>query len=330
MWLTNSSIGRKLVMSLTGAFLVLFVTFHVLMNAVAIFWPAAYNVICEFLGANWYALIGSAILAAGFLLHIVYAIWLTIQNRNARGNDRYAVTSKPAQVEWSSQNMLVLGFVVIAFLAIHLIQFWSKMQLAELLPCCGATMQTPCGHEIPVPPAAGTLFLQMAFSEWWTLPVYIVGLVALWFHMTHGFWSMFQSCGWNGQIWIDRLKKIANWWTTIVIGLFMIQAVWFTLQAKDEVYVKCPKLQGQYIEMIQAHHQNELAPDCHQAQCPEQKGECSAKHEGCGKQQEECCGQCQEGKCQGECGQGDCAQCPKAGTEECCQAQQEVTNPENN
>ena len=283
MWLTNSSIGRKLVMSLTGAFLVLFVTFHVLMNAVAIFWPAAYNVICEFLGANWYALIGSAILAAGFLLHIVYAIWLTIQNRNARGNDRYAVTSKPAQVEWSSQNMLVLGFVVIAFLAIHLIQFWSKMQLAELLPCCGAVMQTPCGHEIPVPPAAGTLFLQMAFSQWWTLPVYVLGLVALWFHMTHGFWSMFQSCGWNGQIWIDRLKTIANWWTTIVVGLFIIQAVWFTIQANDEVYVKCPKLQGQYMEMLQAHRQQELAPDCCQAQCPEQQGECSGKHEGCGK-----------------------------------------------
>lgn len=329
MWLTNSSIGRKLVMSLTGAFLVLFVTFHVLMNAVAIFWPAAYNVICEFLGANWYALIGSAILAAGFLLHIVYAIWLTIQNRNARGNDRYAVTSKPAQVEWSSQNMLVLGFVVIAFLAIHLIQFWSKMQLAELLPCCGAVMQTPCGHEIPVPPAAGTLFLQMAFSQWWTLPVYVLGLVALWFHMTHGFWSMFQSCGWNGQIWIDRLKTIANWWTTIVVGLFIIQAVWFTIQANDEVYVKCPKLQAQYMEMLQAHRQQELAPDCCQAQCPEQQGECSGKHEGCDKP-EGCCGKCQEGQCQGECGQGDCAQCPKAGTEECCQAQQEVTNPENN
>lgn len=52
MWLTNSSIGRKLVMSITGACLVLFVTFHVLMNAVAIFWPAAYDLICAFLGAN--------------------------------------------------------------------------------------------------------------------------------------------------------------------------------------------------------------------------------------------------------------------------------------
>ena len=94
MWLFNSSIGRKFVMALTGAFLVLFVTFHVLMNGVAIFWPAAYNVVCEFLGANWYALIGSAILALGFIIHIIFAVWLTLQNRNARGNDRYNVVKK--------------------------------------------------------------------------------------------------------------------------------------------------------------------------------------------------------------------------------------------
>ena len=74
MWLTNSSIGRKLVMSLTGAFLVLFVTFHVLMNAVAIFWPSAYNVVCEYIKTNWYALVGTVVMAKSFLLHIIYLI----------------------------------------------------------------------------------------------------------------------------------------------------------------------------------------------------------------------------------------------------------------
>ena len=59
MWLTSSSIGRKLVMAITGICLVLFVTFHCLMNAIAIVYPSAYNVICEFLGANWYALVAS-------------------------------------------------------------------------------------------------------------------------------------------------------------------------------------------------------------------------------------------------------------------------------
>ena len=80
MWLTSSSIGRKLVMAVTGICLVLFVTFHCLMNAVAIVYPASYNVICEFLGANWYALVASMGLAVLFIIHIIYAVWLTLQN----------------------------------------------------------------------------------------------------------------------------------------------------------------------------------------------------------------------------------------------------------
>lgn len=247
MWLFKSSVGRKFVMSLTGAFLVLFVTFHVLMNAVAILWPGAYNTVCEFLGANWYALIGSAVLAAGFLIHILYACWLTIQNRKARGNDRYAVTTKPVGVEWASQNMLVLGIVIVAFLGVHMIQFWAKMQLAEVM---GFTVTGAEGA--PMPPAAGTLFIQAAFSQWWTLPIYLIGFVALWFHMTHGFWSMFQTAGWNGRTWLPRLKKIANWFTTIVVGLFIIEACWFTYQAKQNAYLSDPELRQSYFEQAVA------------------------------------------------------------------------------
>lgn len=85
MWLFNSSIGRKLVMSLSGLFLILFLTFHLAMNFVAVFSGEAYNMVCEFLGANWYALVGTLILALGFVVHIIYAFWLTIQNRKAGG-----------------------------------------------------------------------------------------------------------------------------------------------------------------------------------------------------------------------------------------------------
>lgn len=225
MWLTCSSIGRKFVMALTGICLVLFVTFHCLMNAVAIFWPCAYNAICEFLGANWYALLASLGLAALFIIHIIYALWLTIQNRKARGNDRYDVVTKPAQVEWASQNMLVLGIVVLAFLVIHMIQFWAKMQLAEILHC-------EYIHEgVAVPPAAGSLFIQIAFSQVYTPIIYIIGFVALWFHMNHGMWSMFQSAGWDNDTWLPRLKAIGFWWTSIVIALFIAEAVVFTVRA---------------------------------------------------------------------------------------------------
>lgn len=259
MWLTSSSVGRKLVMSITGACLVLFVTFHALMNGVAILWPTAYNEICSFLGANWYALIASMGLAALFIIHICYAVWLTLQNRKARGNDRYAVVSKPEGVEWSSQNMLVLGIMVVAFLIIHLIQFWAKMQLAEI------THQPALIDGLPTPPQAGTLFIQAAFSQWWTPVVYIIGFVALWFHMNHGFWSMFQTCGWDNDTWLPRLKTISCWWTSIVVALFIAQAVVFTVQASKNAYLTCPALLEQYND-YSAEGNNAPAAGC--AQCP--------------------------------------------------------------
>lgn len=239
MWLTSSSVGRKFIMALTGCALVLFVTFHCVMNSVAILWPTAYNLVCEFLGANWYALAGTAGLALLIVVHIIYACWLTVQNRRARGKDRYLITSRPKTVEWSSKNMLVLGFVILAFMGIHLWQFWTKMQLAEV-----------CGQEAPFPAAAGTLYLSLAFGQVWTICVYVVAFVALWFHLTHGFWSMFQSVGWDSTRWIPRLKCIGWWWASIVCVLFIAEAGVFTWRAMDGYYYSNPALQDQYVEMI--------------------------------------------------------------------------------
>ena len=247
MWLTSSSIGRKFVMAVTGCALILFVTFHVLMNAVCLIWPTAYNQVCEFLGANWYALVASAGLAFLFIIHIVYAVWLTVQNRKARGTDRYAVTSRPPQVEWSSKNMLVLGIVILAFLVVHLIQFWAKMQWQELRHA-ELSVLPKLDNSIPVPPAQGTLFIQMAFQEVYTPIIYIIGFIALWFHMNHGFWSMFHTAGWDNNKWISRLKSIGCVWTTLVVALFIAEAVAFTVQAHRDFYTQDVALQQQYGE----------------------------------------------------------------------------------
>ena len=214
MWLTNSSVGRKVVMSVTGLFLVLFVTFHALMNAVAIFGFKYYEAICEFLGANWYAVAGTLVLAGGFAIHIIYAFWLTLQNRKARGNNRYSVTTKPKDVEWASQNMLVLGIIVVCFMALHLVQFWAKMQLPELMDKTYLE-----GEEA----------LKATFSYWWVLPIYLIGFAALWFHISHGFWSAFQTLGTANDKWIPRWQCISKWWASIVFILFAVEAIYFTL-----------------------------------------------------------------------------------------------------
>lgn len=206
-------------MSVTGLFLILFLTFHAVMNAVAIFSYENYDKICEFLGANWYALVGTALIAAGALIHIVYAFLLSWQNYRARGTDKYAVTSRPKDVEWASKNMLVLGIIVCVFICLHLVHFWAKMQLPEMMGC---------------EPAQGSMLLACTFHGtcgYITLALYVIGFAALWFHMTHGFWSAFQSLGANNKLWLPRLRCISKIWAAVVCGLFIVEAVCFTVKS---------------------------------------------------------------------------------------------------
>ncbi len=218
MWLINSSIGRKVVMSVTGLALILFLTFHCCMNVAALFSGEAYNTICELLGANWYAVVATLGLAALAVIHIVYAFILTAQNRRARGNQRYEVTAKPEKVEWASQNMLVLGIIVVLGLLLHLFNFWFNMMFAELT-----------GMTVAHNPADGFAFIQDTFANPIFVVLYIIWLVALWFHLTHGFWSALQTLGWNGKVWFCRWKVIGMVYTTLLIALFIITVLAFAI-----------------------------------------------------------------------------------------------------
>lgn len=218
MWLCNSSIGRKVIMSVTGIALILFLTFHGCMNVVALISEDGYNTICELLGANWYAVAATAVLAALVALHFVYALILTLQNRRARGASRYAVTNRPEKVEWASQNMFVLGLIVVLGLLLHLYNFWYNMMFAELV-----------GAMPDIDPADGYGWIVYTFSNPVLAVIYLVWLAALWFHLTHGFWSALQTLGWSGKIWFNRWKVIGKWYTTILILLFVVVVLKFAL-----------------------------------------------------------------------------------------------------
>ncbi len=233
-FLTNSSVGKKFVMSISGCFLVLFILFHMSMNLTMLFSRDGYNAICEFLGANWYALAGTALLAAGVAVHFIYAIILTIDNYRARGKQRYAVTVQEKGVSWASKNMLVLGVIVLLGLLLHLAHFWAKMQLVEIMHSEFATA-TVDGVTFPVAPTNGALLMAVTFSNPVHLVLYLVWFVALWYHLTHGVWSMFQTVGFANDTWYPRLKCIANVVATLIFLGFAIVAIMCYLNS--DVYI---------------------------------------------------------------------------------------------
>ena len=218
-FLCNSSLGKKLVMSVTGCALVLFLLFHMSMNLVALISAEAYNAVCAFLGANWYAVVATVGLAALVVLHFVYALILTIDNYRARGKQRYAVTVNEPGVEWASKNMLLLGVIVVLGLLLHLCHFWSKMMFVELLG----------QHEnsLGFAPTDGAALIEYTFSNPINVVLYIVWLAALWLHLNHGVWSMFQTVGWANDIWYPRLKCAAKVVSTLVILGFAAVVVAF-------------------------------------------------------------------------------------------------------
>ena len=225
MWLLNSSIGKKLIMSISGLFLVLFLLFHLSMNVAAVFSGEAYNMVCSLLGSNWYAVAATLVLAAGVVIHFVYAIILTLQNRKARGNDRYAINARPKGVEWASQNMFVLGLIVILFMLLHFSQFWYKMMFAELI----GHHEVALGSAM-VSPQDGAAFINYYFQGNAVITVlYLIWYVALWFHLTHGFWSAIQTIGLNNTIWMNRWECISKIVATVICGLFAIITIIFFL-----------------------------------------------------------------------------------------------------
>ena len=205
----TSSIGKKLIMSITGLFLILFLFIHAFVNALSLISDEAFQAGCDFMSLPIITVM-VPVLAAGFVIHIVYALILTLHNRKARGAERYAVDNKAQTDDWASKNMFVLGIVVLGILFFHLTHFWANMQLQEFM-----------GRHA----AEGPALLYQTFSNVWVLIIYIIWFAALWFHLNHGFWSAFQTLGLNNNVWFKRWKVIGHIVSTILVLTFVAVAV---------------------------------------------------------------------------------------------------------
>ncbi len=237
MFIFNSSIGKKFIQAVSGAFLIIFLLLHGTINFFSVIdsFTGKYGVVANDdvifsegdglfkLGCDFMSLpivdIMVPILALGILVHIGYGCWLTYQNIKARGGvKRYEVSSKAAADSWSARNMFVLGIVILGILFFHLSHFWAKMQLPEMFGI-GNFENNPY------------LLLNATFGKWWILLGYLIWFAAIFLHLTHGFWSMFQTVGWNGKTWFKRVKVIGVIVAILIIFLFAAAAVNAFLQA---------------------------------------------------------------------------------------------------
>lgn len=204
--LWSSSIGKKLVMSLSGLFLLVFLLVHLAANLFYYGGQEAYNAMCGFMDTNPFIKIMVPVLALGFVVHIAWATVITWQNRSARPV-KYKVQNLGKSSTWESRNMYVLGIVVLGILAWHLSDFWAEMQLQHFVG----------GH--PTTDSYGLLVA--TFSNPVISILYIVWIIALWFHLRHGFWSAFQTIGLDNQVWIRRWKCAARVYALIVAAGFI-------------------------------------------------------------------------------------------------------------
>ena len=198
-------------MSISGLVLMLFLLMHLsinltlMLNDVDMFgqhWAEGemFNTGAHFMISTPLIRIMEPLLAAGFVFHIIYATIITLRNRKFRPIG-YTQTSGNALTSWSSKNMYILGLAVLAFLVLHIMNFFWKFRFTEM-----PTVELG-GHTVDdsYSVVAGLFKGSVAYCL-----VYIAAAVLLALHLSHGFWSAFQTIGFNNRKWIPRLHAISG------------------------------------------------------------------------------------------------------------------------
>jgi succinate dehydrogenase / fumarate reductase, cytochrome b subunit len=224
-WVTqtlSSSLGRKVVMSLTGLFMCTFLVVHVIGNLQLFKGDngRSFNEYSYFMTHNPLIMAVSYLLYTSILVHSLMALILTRHNRASRPV-QYAYSRPEANSPWSSRNMGILGTVLLIFIVIHMRTFWYE---------------THFGH-LPMAEYDGKQYKDLysivvaAFNEWWYSAFYVVAMGALGYHLVHGFQSGFQTMGIRHRKYSPIIEAVGTYGFGIAIpALFAAMPVYFLLK----------------------------------------------------------------------------------------------------
>lgn len=215
-WFTqlfSSTLGYKVVMALTGLFLIMFLAVHLTGNLQLLKDDGgkSFNVYAEFMSTNPLIQTVSKGNFAFIIMHVIWAIILTRKNRAARGPEGYAVKSGKSS-HWTSRNMGILGTIVLVFIVIHLKDFWYQMHYGPV-----PTLDYD-GHM--------TRDLSALVSDWfhqgWYVALYVLCMCGVGFHLWHGFASAFQTLGLNHLKYNGLIEFVGRAFAIIVPALFAL------------------------------------------------------------------------------------------------------------
>lgn len=218
----TSSIGQKLIMSLTGLFLITFLLVHLIGNFQLLIPDGGetFNLYAEFMTTNPFIKFTSYGLYGFILLHAFQGWFLWAKNRKARGGERYAVTTTRAAGTQGglAKNMGALGTIIFIFLFIHMGQFWFKMKMGSL------PMQVYDGVEV------NDLYapVKAAFTNIWYVLFYVISMLFIGMHLMHGFQSAFQSLGLNHKKYTPFIKLVGNAYSILIpLGFAIIPIIFY-------------------------------------------------------------------------------------------------------
>ncbi len=211
----STSIGKKLQMSLTGLFLILFLIVHCYINAQVFYNDGGvrFNEAAHFMGTNFVIRTVELGLFFFLFLHIIQGLLLWSKNRSKR-SVKYAVSAGNTTSKWYSRSMALLGTLILMFLVVHLAKFWGPNRFS----------QTTGGGELPL--------YKMMYEEFqitWVLIVYLFGVIALAWHLVHGFYSAFQTLGLGTHRYKGIIKSIGVAFSVIVPMIFALMPIAFYL-----------------------------------------------------------------------------------------------------
>ena len=212
----QSTVGKKYLMGLSGLIWAGFIFGHMAGNLLILVSPDAYNVYGHAIVSNKILLYGTEIALVGALVaHVICAIFLTKQNRESRGH-RYAMNPNGQKAaSFASEWMAIHGSVILVFIILHLVTFKYGPHYETTVD--GVVMRDLAKLIIEV------------FSQPMAVLWYLVALVLLGFHLTHGVRSIFQSFGLLHPAYQPIIRRAGAIYAVVVAGGFISQPVFVFL-----------------------------------------------------------------------------------------------------